>query len=114
MTHLFGEPSILWHFIFEPWSARMDYRRENWALGLSSFGLILGPLGIGAGLFLGFTSRRWSFGQKWGVLAIPAALFGMLLLVAGPWGTYMCTQVGDGPQVCEPHMSPLIPLLVLV
>ena len=91
----------------------MDYRRENWALGMSSIGLILGPLGIGIGLFLASTSRRWSLGQKWAIVVIPASLVGIILLIGGTGG-YSCTQVNDEPKVCEPHMSPLIPLLVLV
>jgi len=92
----------------------MDYRRENWALGLSSFGLILGPLGIGIGLYLASTSRRWSFGQKWAVVVIPVALVAILLLMGGAVGGYSCTQVNDEPEVCEPHMAPLIPSLVLI
>jgi hypothetical protein len=92
----------------------MDYRRENWALGLSSFGLILGPLGLGIGLYLASTSRRWSFGQKWAVVVIPAALVGIFWLVASPSGGYSCYQVNDEPEVCEPHASPLIPWLLLI
>src|SRR5689334_19378921 len=96
-----GDRRYCWGSCSKLWSvAYMDYRRENWALGLSSFGLILGPLGIGIGLYLASTSRLWSFGQKWAVVVIPAALVGIFWLVASPSGGYSCYQVNDEPEVC--------------
>lgn len=91
----------------------MSYRRENWALGMSSVGLVLGPVGIGVGLFLAFTSRRWTLPQKWAILMIPAALVGISFVIGGAGG-YTCTQIGDGPKTCESHPSPVVPLLTLV
>src|SRR5690349_14555158 len=74
--------------------------REAWALGLVTIGLITGPIGPAIGLFLVVTSKRWTPPQKLLAGLLPFVVFGLLFFVSAP--AYTCTQVGSGPEVCDP------------
>ena len=86
--------------------------REVWALGLITIGLITGPIGPAIGLFLVVTSKRWTPPQKLLAAALPFVIFGLLLLGGAP--AYTCTQVGSGPEVCDPHPPLIIPWMTLI
>lgn len=56
--------------------------RERWALVCLTVGLFLGPVGVGAGWVLTFSSRRWTLTQKaLAAVAVPVPLVAAAIIV---------------------------------
>lgn len=80
--------------------------------------LVAGPLGALLALVLVICSRVWSTRQKVLALVPAVSVTSLFLIGVGVIGSFACTSVDGGPEVCEPH-TPLaivwmtIALLVL-